>query len=184
MRPYPELRTARLLLRGFTAADAPSVQRFLNEWEVARAMLAVPYPYEDGMAEAWIASHRQAYETRESFTWAVVLREEDLVGSVALHLNARDENAELGYWIGRPYWGHGYATEAAEESVRFGFGELGLHRIHANHFGSNPASGKVMRNIGMTYEGTRPEHNKRREVFEDRIDYGLLARDWRGFQPG
>ena len=98
------------------------------------------------------------------------MREEgELVGAITLHPNARDDNAELGYWIGRPYWGRGYATEAAREVVRYAF----------EHLGSNPASGRVMQKIGMSYEGTRPEHHKKWGAYEDRVDYGLLAREWR-----
>ena len=118
-------------------------------------------------------------------TWAVALREKGtLVGSITLHLHPLHDNAELGYWIGKPYWGCGYATEAAEEAVRYGFEELGLHRIHSSHFGSNHASGKVMRKVGMSREGTRPEHYKKWEAYEDRVDYGLLARDWRKIKRG
>jgi [ribosomal protein S5]-alanine N-acetyltransferase len=180
MDSYPELQTARLILREFALADAPDVQRLVGEWEVARTLLSLPHPYEDGMSEKWIATHRPAYEAGERVTWAVALREQAaLVGSITLHLHPPHDNAELGYWIGKPYWGCGYATEAAEEVVRYGFEDLGLHRIHASHFGSNPASGKVMRKVGMSHEGHRPEHYKQWETYEDRVEYGLLARDWR-----
>jgi [ribosomal protein S5]-alanine N-acetyltransferase len=185
MRPYPTLRTDRLVLRAFALEDAADVQRLAGEWEVARMMLHVPHPYEDGMAEAWIRTHHPAFEAGERLTFAVVLREEGtLVGSVTAHLNSRDENAEVGYWIGKPYWGQGYCTEAARELVRYGFEELGLHRIHSNHFGSNVASGRVMQKVGMTCEGTRREHYKRWGAYEDRVEYGLLARDWRAYERG
>jgi [ribosomal protein S5]-alanine N-acetyltransferase len=180
MEPYPKLQTDRLILHEFALEDAPNVQRLVGEWEVARTLLRVPHPYEDGMAQEWIATHRPAYEAGERVTWAVTLREEgSLVGSITLHLHPLHDNAELGYWIGKPYWGCGYATEAVEEVVRYGFEDLGLHRIHANHLGSNPASGKVMKKVGMSLEGVRPEHYKKGETYEDRVDYGLLARDWR-----
>src|SRR5215210_6926705 len=107
-----------------------------------------------------------------------------LVGSISLLLHPPHDNAELGYWIGKPYWGRGYATEAAEEVVRYGFEDLGLHRIHAKHLGSNPASGRVMRKVGMSLEGVRPEHYKKWETYEDRVDYGLMARDWRKNKRG
>src|SRR4028118_2166438 len=71
MEPYPELRTARLILREFSLEDAPEVQRLIGEWEVARPLLIVPHPYEDGMAQEWIATHRPAYEGGERVTWAV-----------------------------------------------------------------------------------------------------------------
>ena len=179
MKPYPELRTDRLTLRKFVPEDAPEVQRLVGAREVART-LPVPHPYEDGMAEEWIASHRPAFEAGRSVTLAVVLREDGaLISCVSLLLNARDENAELGFWIGAPYWGRGYATEAVGGVLRYGFEELGLHRVHASHLGNNPASGRVMRKAGMSYEGTRPEHFERWGEFHDGVLYGLLASDWR-----
>ena len=145
--------------------------------------LLIPHPYEDGMAEEWIASLRPSYEAGEHVTFAVVLREGDeLVGSIGMNLNARDNNGELGYWIGVPYWGLGYCTEAASEMVRYGFEVLGLHRIHSNHFGSNPASGRVMQKIGMIRERTRRHHYRKWGEYEDRVEYGLLAGEWRSAQ--
>ena len=185
MNFQPELQTDRLVLREFTVEDAPVVQRLVGEWEVARTKWHIPHPYEDGWAEEWIDSCRPAFEAGERVSFAAVLREGGtLVGSIALHLNARDDNEEIGYWIGRPYWGQGYATEAAREVVRYGFEELRLHRVHANHLGSKPASGKVLQKVGMSREGTRPEHYKKWETYEDRVDYRLLFRDWRNIEHG
>jgi [ribosomal protein S5]-alanine N-acetyltransferase len=183
MKKYPALRTGRLVLRGFTLQDAPEVQRLAGEWEVARTLLSVPHPYEEGVAEDWISGHYSAFERDEGVQFAVVLRRQgELCGACGLLINARDANAELGYWIGVPYWGQGYATEAAREVVRYGFEELGLHRIYAAHLGRNPASGRVLRKIGMSYEGTRREHHRKWGDYEDRVEYGLLAREWRPAQ--
>lgn len=179
MKPYPELRTDRLTLRGFVPEDAPEVQRLVGARQVART-LPVPHPYEDGMAEEWIASHRSAFEGGRHVSLAVTLRKHGaLIGCITLDLNARDENAELGYWIGAPYWGRGYATEAVNEMLCYGFEELGLHRVHASHLGNNPASGKVLQKVGMSHEGTRPEHYERWGEHHDCVLYGLLASDWR-----
>ena len=180
MERYPKLQTERLILREFTLDDAPEVQRLAGAPELARMTLLIPHPYEVGMAEEWITSLRPSYEAGEQVTFAVVLREGgDLVGCVGINLNARDENAELGYWIGKPYWGQGYCTEAAREMVHYGFEVLGLHRIHANHFGSNLASGRVLQKLGMSHEGTRRHHYKKWGEYEDQVEYGLLASDWR-----
>lgn len=185
MRPYPTLQTERLVLREFTLQDAPDVQRLAGAFEIARMTTLIPHPYEDGMAEEWIATHRLAYEAGEHVIFAVVSREEGtLLFSIGLSLNARDNNGELGYWIGVPYWGKGYSTEAAQEMVRYGFEDLGLHRIHANHFGANPASGRVMQKVGMRYEGTRREHYEKWGEYEDCMEYGLLASEWRVADPG
>jgi [ribosomal protein S5]-alanine N-acetyltransferase len=176
VRSHPRLQTRRLVLREFAREDAPEVRRLAGAREIARMTLLIPYPYEEGVAEEWIASLRPTYEAGEHVTFAVVLQEGGgLVGSIGLNLNAQDNNGELGYWIGVPYWGRGYCTEAAREIVRYGFEVLGLHRIHANHFGSNPASGRVMQKVGMVCEGTRREHHKKWGEYEDRVEYGLLA---------
>jgi RimJ/RimL family protein N-acetyltransferase len=177
---YPKLQTERLILRAFTLKDVPDVQRLAGEWEVARTLLSVPHPYEDGVAEKWISEHRSAFERGEGVNFAVVLRERgELCGACGLLINSQDANAELGYWIGVPYWGRGYATEAAREVVRYGFEGLGLHRVYAAHFGRNPASGRVLRKIGMSYEGIRREHHRKWGDYEDRVEYGLLASEWR-----
>ena len=183
VKRYPTLNTERLILRRFTLKDAPDVQRLAGEWEVARALLSVPHPYEDGVAEEWISEHASVFERGEGVNFAVVLREKgELCGSISLMINPRDANAELGYWIGLPYWGRGYATEAAREVVRYGFEQLWLHRIYAAHFGNNPASGRVLRKIGMAYEGTRREHHRKWGEYEDRVEYGLLVSEWQAAQ--
>lgn len=184
VKPYPRLQTGRLVLRGFTLRDAPDVQQLAGEWDVARTLLSVPHPYEDGVAEEWISGHRSAFERGEGVSFAIVLRtREALCGACGLTINSRDNNAELGYWIGSPYWGRGYATEAAREVVRYGFEELGLHRIYAAHFGRNPASGRVLEKLGMSYEGTRRQHHRKWGDYEDRVEYGLLAGEWRASDP-
>ena len=85
---------------------------------------------------------------------------------------------ELGYWIGVPYWGKGYCTEAGEALLEYGFTELDLNRIHASYFSRNPASGRVMEKLGMTYEGTRKQHILKWNKFEDLALKGILRKDW------
>jgi ribosomal-protein-alanine N-acetyltransferase len=183
VKRYPTLKTERLILRAFTLKDASDVQRLTGDWEVARTLLSVPHPYENGMAEEWISEQRPAFERGEGVNFAVVLRGRgELCGSIGLLINSRDANAELGYWIGVSYWGQGYAAEAAREVVRYGFEQLGLHRIYAAHSGNNAASGRVLRKIGMSYEGTHREHPRKWGEYEDRVEYGLLVGEWRAAQ--
>jgi ribosomal-protein-alanine N-acetyltransferase len=183
MESFPTLQAERLILRAFTLEDTPEVQRLAGVREVAEMVYPIPHPYEDGMAEEWIATHRSAFEADEAVTFAITLREGGtLCGAIELTINPQDVNAEIGYWLGVPYWGKGYATEAAKEVVRYGFEELDLHRIHSGHFARNLASGRVLRKLGMSYEGTRREHLRKLGRFEDYVQYGLLARDWRNFE--
>jgi RimJ/RimL family protein N-acetyltransferase len=141
--------------------------------------MAIPHPYEDGMAEAWIGTHRQAFEEDKEAVFAITLREGgSLAGCIGLTINREHVRAELGYWIGKPYWSNGYCTEAAREMVRFGFEELGLNRIHSIHFGRNPASGRVMAKIGMTREGCQRQHIKKWGSFEDLVTYAILRSEF------
>jgi [ribosomal protein S5]-alanine N-acetyltransferase len=141
--------------------------------------LAIPYPYEPGMAESWIAATRAGFEKGESATFAITLRASgEYVGAVAIRFTPAYERAELGYWIGRPYWGQGYCTEAAAAVADYGFESRGLKRIHAHHMTRNPASGRVMQKIGMRQEGVLRSHYLKGGVFEDIAVYGLLREEW------
>jgi ribosomal-protein-alanine N-acetyltransferase len=88
--------------------------------------------------------------------------------------------AELGYWIGVPHWSRGYATEAAQATVEFAFRRLGLNRVYAYHFTTNPASGRVLQKIGMQLEGTRRRHTRKWGEFLDSDMYAVLRDDWSG----
>jgi [ribosomal protein S5]-alanine N-acetyltransferase len=178
MRELPCIKATRLLLRPFTLADAKEVQRLAGHRDIASTTAAIPHPYDDGVAEQWIAMHQQRFEEG---TWLnlAVTRDPDgaLVGALGLRLEPEHDRAELGYWIGKPYWGQGYATEAARALVEYGFERLGLHRIYAYHFTRNPASGKVLQKIGMRHEGHRRQHDKKWGRYEDEELYGMLKDD-------
>ena len=177
----PVLVTDRLLLRPFTLADAPEVQRLAGNHEVASRTLAIPYPYRDGVAEAWIATHQPGFERGTHLVYAVTHRwKRDLLGAAGLvEVNRRHERAELGFWVGRPYWGRGYATEAVRAVIEYGFSVLGLHRIAATHLSRNLASGRVMEKCGMVHEAHLREHARKGGVFEDVDVRGILHDEWR-----
>ena len=180
----PTLRTPRLVLRPFAPADAPDVRRLAGNVEVATTTLNLPHPYPDGLAESWIAMHRPAWEAREAATFAITTPEDELRGAVGLRLTLRHRRGELGYWVGRPYWGGGIATEAAQAVLDFAFGVLALNRVQASHIPRNPASGRVLEKIGMTREGVHRERFLKGDRFEDVVEYAILHREWRrGVEP-
>ena len=180
----PTLRSSRLVPRPFRLADAANVQRLAGDWSIADTTLNVPHPYEDGMAEQWIATHRPRFQRGELVTLAITLRDSgELIGALGLRLDASFDMAALGYWIARAHWNSGYCTEAAALAVDYGFGVLQLNRIHANHLARNPASGRVMQKIGMTREGLLRQHTKKWDKYEDLVVYGLLRQDWRANRP-
>ncbi len=180
-RPQPELLTARLRLRPFVAADASEVQRLAGEREVAETTLNIPHPYPDGAAAKWIAEHATLYEGGDGVVFAVTDRASGaLLGAVGLRSAPRHARAELGYWIGRPYWGRGYATEAVRAMLCYGFATLDLNRIHACHFARNPASGRVMAKAGMQLEGVARQHFRRGDRAEDAVTYAILREEYDG----
>lgn len=178
MKQRPTLQTDRLLLRPFAAADAPEVHRLAGDYDIASTTLNIPYPYEPGMAEQWIAQQREDFRAGLLVSFAITRQADTrLLGSVGLKVSQRHNHAELGYWIGKEYWNHGYCTEAGRAVVRYGFDVLNLQRIHAYHFARNPASGRVLQKIGMRHEGCQRRHVKKWENFEDLELYGILRDD-------
>lgn len=177
----PVIETPRLLLRPFLPADGVLVQRLAGVREVADTTLHIPHPYPDGAAEAWIGTHARRWTDRAELVLAVTLKDGgNFVGAVGLVLTPIHDKAELGYWIGVPYWRRGLATEAASGLVDFGFKVLGLQRVQSHHMSRNPASGRVLLKLGMRREGASPRAVKKNGHYEDVVFYGILRRDWPG----
>lgn len=179
MADMPVLTTERLILRPFTMADAADVQRLAGDSDVAAMTLNIPYPYPDGAAEEWIGTHAAAWESGHGITFAITRRDTGhLVGAISLMNIRRDhQRGEIGYWIGKPYWNQGYATEATRALIRFGFQQLDLNRIQAMHLPQNPASGRVMEKAGMHYEGTLRQYVKKAEEYQDMCMRSILRQD-------
>ena len=175
----PTIESRRLILRPFDLSDAQDVQRLAGEHVIADTTLNIPHPYEDGMAEEWIASHEPGYEAGLRVTFAIVLRDDpQLIGAIGLTLDRDLDKGELGYWIGKPFWNLGYATEATTAVLEFGFGDLQLNRISARHLVRNPSSGRVMEKAGMLLEGTARQDTIKWGKYEDLALYGILREDW------
>ncbi len=177
----PTLKTDRLILRPLALTDAKDVQRLAGEREIADTTLNIPHPYVDGAAEAWISTRRAQFEAGDAIVYALTDAESgELIGAVGLQIEKDFDKAELGYWIGKPYWNNGYATEAAARLVRYGFEELELNRVLSRHLSRNPASGRVMQKLGMVFEGTLRQDTKKWDKYEDLCVYGLLREEWSG----
>ncbi len=169
-----DLITERLHLRPFSFADAQALRQLINDRDIAAMTLNILHPYPDDAAELYIATSREAMERGERFSFAVVRHEDDrFIGSVSITLAHGHDRAELGYWIGKPYWGSGYASEAARRVVQFGFEVLNLHRIYATCFPENGASARVMQHAGMQFEGTLRQHVRKWEGYKDLHYYGI-----------
>jgi len=179
MQDLPTLITERLVLRPFALSDATDVQRLAGDRAVADTTLNIPHPYPDGAAGQWISSHVACFQRREIMTLAITLRASgELAGCISLRLNDTHNRAELGYWMGVPYWNQGYCSEAARAVIAYGFEQMALNRIFAHHLTRNPASGRVMQKAGMAYEGMLRQHAKKLERYEDLAIYGILRSEY------
>ncbi len=179
--PQPLLETSRLRLRRFTLTDAADVQHLADDPDVASTTSRMPHPYENGMAESWISTHEARYRAGEEAVFAVARKDNgSLIGAIRLKLVLDQARAEMGYWIGKSYWGRGYATEAAWAVIQYGFEQLDLIAIGAHHMSRNPASGRVMQKIGMAHVRHLPQFIEKNGVREDVEAYEIMRHDYRG----
>ena len=176
MAPPPKLTTERLQLRALRLEDAATISRLAGDRAIAATTLNIPHPYDEAMAREFLEKQRQEGEAHLAF--AIERQsEEGLIGMGGLMVDRNNDSAEMGYWIGRPFWNNGYATEAATAILAYGFDTLGLHRIGAQTFAENEASGKVLRRVGLLYEGRKRHGVKKWGEYVDLDQFGLLATD-------
>jgi RimJ/RimL family protein N-acetyltransferase len=174
----PVLQTARLTLGPLEARDAERLVNLAGAFEIADTTATIPHPYTADDARIFLALDAAERMSGGALRFAVRPDGDALIGVVGLHQIDRDGlRAELGYWIGVPWWGKGYATEAARAVVRYGFDELGLHKIHAHYLTRNLASGRVLERLGMQQEGLLRAQMRKWGRFEDVIVCGVLRTD-------
>jgi 8-oxo-dGTP diphosphatase len=124
----------------------------LAEYDVAKFLATAPHPYSEDDAKAFLARAAETRAKGEAYGFAI-LRKEDgkLIGMCGLHL--KEGCYEIGYWIAKPLWGQGYATEAVRKVLAFGFHDLKATEIWANWYHDNLASGQVLRKLGFQAVG-------------------------------
>ena len=175
----PTLETERLILRPFVFEDATRVQELAGDARVADTTLNVPHPYPDGAAEAWIQRHPGMARDGQAFAWAICLRQGEFVGAISMmpKIGFATNTGEIGYWLGVPYWNHGYMSESTRAVIDWGFNSLKLHRIFAEALTRNPASARVMAKAGMLFEGTARGKLIKHGKYEDMVNYAILETD-------
>jgi [ribosomal protein S5]-alanine N-acetyltransferase len=176
----PKFQTERLTLRPFVRTDAARVQLLAGDEKIAVTTLNIPHPYPDGLAEDWISIHEDEFIQRKSLILAVCLENGGkLIGATGLMLKPEHDLGELGYWIGVPYWNHGYCTEAGSSLMEYGFETLKLNKIIAHFFQGNDASKKVLQKLGMKQESYLRRHVKHFGVYKDLIGFAILRDEWK-----
>ena len=140
-------------MRPLRKEDAATLHRLVNDWEVAKTLARVPFPYPRDLADEWIASTWPQIAAGEAWHLAVAGADDTLLGCAGLTLDRRGGRAELGYWIGRPHWGKGLGSEAAGRLARWALDELGLSTVHASALRDNARSVAVLRRLGFRDAG-------------------------------
>ncbi len=147
----PDIETRRLVLRAPQARDAARIAELANDWDVARMSTRMPHPYARADADSFIAAVH-AQDPRRDNTFLIAHEGAGPVGMIGLFHDGRPY-PEIGYWIGRPFWGRGFATEAAEGALAWAKRRWAKRAVFAGHFADNPASGRVLEKAGFLYTG-------------------------------
>lgn len=176
---------APVVLRHFTPADAPLVRQMADDWEVAKTTAALPHPYGEGLAEAWIAGHAEARAAGPESVYAITRAHDGmLVGSLGLRPRA-GVHGHFGYWIGRAHWRKGYATAATRAAIALLFAHGDDDLLWATHLAENLASGRVMEKCGMPV--LREEQHAHRGEPRRYLVRGIAREAWeaqRGLRTG
>jgi len=154
---FEPLATERLTLRRLRPTDAADLHRLVNDWAVVRMLSALPFPYPRPLADDWIAATVRQWENGREYNFAITGHEgatEMLIGAAGLKFDRARRSAALGYWVGRRFWGHGVATEAAGKLVSWALANLDIDRITACVIEDNEPSARVLQRIGFKQTGT------------------------------
>lgn len=152
------IRAGRVTLRCVMADDAPLISKYCSDYDVAKMTSSFPYPLPLLSAEVLVMMRRAAWREGRSFSYAIDIEgESGLAGVMTLFKRAPEEDWELGYWLGRPYWRQGLAAIAARAAMQAFTDTYGPTAFQANIFSDNPASGRVLEKLGFTATGPCPE---------------------------
>lgn len=179
-----KLQTERLILRLPTIEDAKDIAESINNLNISKWLLVVPYPYSIKDAEWWInhCTEKAKKKPREDYNFNIELKsEKKIIGGIGItDINDFCKTAKIGYWLAEPYWRKGIGSEALEKMLDLAFNKLKLRRIEAEVFAGNPSSGKMLEKFGFKHEGTKKQSEKCKATGEinDAEIYGLLKKDW------
>ena len=150
----PTAVSSQIALVPVSPRHADAIQRLVTSDRTIIEQTRLPDPYPDDGAKRWIEYARPRHQRGEEYTFAVE-RDREVVGACGLIVSDDQREAELGYWIGRPYWGHGYATKAARAAVAFALEQAELDRVVALPLAANAPSRRVLEKAGLRLVGVR-----------------------------
>ena len=152
-----KLVTDRLILRDIEPSDAKSLIKNINNLNISKWLLIVPYPYRKSDAE-WYINHCQegyAKHPRESYNFSIQLKDQEgIIGGLGIaHLDRKEKTGHIGYWVGEDYWRQGYVREACNRLLDYGFNTLKLREVTIPVFEKNIPSANMAQRLGGKYQG-------------------------------
>lgn len=174
------LSTERLIMRPYVREDADAVFKVVRRREIAETTIMIPHPYPRGTVDWWIGFVNDRMAKGTAYEFALIERVSPrYVGNCGLVAVSRERrDAELGYFIDPDLWNRGYATEACRRMLQFGFGDLGLGRIHGRCLARNTGSKRVMEKAGLRFERTARHEVLKWGVLEDIDHYAVKRVEW------
>ncbi len=167
------------MLRAFTLEDAPHVKELSGDRRVSDTTLFIPFPYALEDATNWIETHGPRAHLGSGYSFALTLKDSgELMGAVGLNPNLEHARAEIGYWLGVPYWGQNFMTEAARAIVNWGFETLKLERTQAHAFAGHIGSVRVQEKLGMALEGILKKYYRKQGRSIDAELRSVMLEDW------
>lgn len=178
-KDLPQLETARLILRKITEQDAGDFFEYASDHQVALYTSWLPHQTIEE-TQNLIRNFIEGYQTGRVSPWGIQFKADGkFIGTIGFsNWQIAHDRAEIYYSIARAYWGQGLVTEAVRTVIDFGFTRMKLNRIEAYGAPENVATYKIMRKMGMQYEGLMREDIWKGDHFEDSQVWAVLRRDW------
>ncbi len=171
------LESERLVLRKFQEGDGPSIFKNWASDDQVTVHLTWPTHQSVETSQKVLGFWLEGYQKLDNYQWGIVVKASgELIGSIGVvHMDETNEACEIGYCIGRKYWGQGITSEALKAVIQFLFDQVEPERIYAFYHADNPGSGRVMEKAGMEYEGRLRHYRKKTSgEFVDCLFYGVL----------
>ena len=161
-------------IRKVTKTDSKELYNLINDEDIIKQLSGYPFPCPLSKIEKEIVAGIKGWTTGKSYQFTILF-ENEIAGFIVLENPSADKRRyDIGFYLGKKFWGKGIATEAVKQACAFGFTKLSLYRIQADNDSDNPASGKVLEKAGFTLEGIRKKNQKKGDKFTDLHMWGLV----------
>ncbi len=172
----------KVILRQLKKSDAVSIYHYAKDRAITKWTTHIPYPYPRGAALIFIRRSAQQIKAGKLVNYGITLKGTDevigLIGLNKIKIDKEMQRAEIGYWLGKPFWGSGIMSEAVKLMLDLAFHNLKLHRVYAGVFQSNPASLRVLKKVGFIQEGLMREVRFRYGKWHTVVGMSMLKREY------